>query len=319
MKEGICLLDQLGIKKVTLDLPFRLNHVNCFIGETDHGVKVMDTGLHRNQTVQRWNEELEGKHVSDIIITHYHPDHFGYAGGLQQQTGANVWMTEIDERAALSSWEKTFLQQLKDNYKLAGIPKEIATQLADNTSSFYSYVTPYPSVHRHLREGEQIQFGTYEYEIIYTPGHSDGLVTFYNHEKNVLLSTDHILPKITPNISYWFHGEENPLNNYLASLEKIEKLQVEWVIPSHGNPFLDANKRIEEIKAHHEDRLSYLLEEIKVETTVYEATEKLFPKKLSVHDSRFAVGETIAHLEYLRIAGECNKELINGVYRYKVN
>src|SRR5699024_1925065 len=96
-----------------------------------------------------------------------------------------------------------------------------------------------------------------------TPGHADGMVTFYNKEKNVLLSTDHILPKITPNISYWFHGNPDPLASYLHSLDEIKKLDADFVIPSHGKPFHGANERIEEIKSHHEDRLTETLEAIR--------------------------------------------------------
>ena len=78
-------------------------------------------------------------------------------------------------------------------------------------------------------------FGKYEYEVIFTPGHSDGLITLYNKENSVLFSTDHILPRISPNISYWFRGISNPLEAFFTSLKKIQKLDVEYVIPSHGN------------------------------------------------------------------------------------
>ncbi|WP_080873068.1 MBL fold metallo-hydrolase [Oceanobacillus timonensis] len=312
------MLDELGIKRVTLALPFRLNHVNCFIAEETNGYKILDTGLHNENTAKVWEKELAGKRVTDIIVSHYHPDHFGYAGKMQEKTNARVWMPEIDLQAALQAWEKPFLEKLKANYYRAGIPEDISEALAENTAAFAPLVTPYPKVESTLKEGETLQFGKYAYEIIHTPGHSDGLVTFYNRENNVLLSTDHILPKITPNISYWFHGNPNPLENYLNSLKKIKKLDVEWVIPSHGEPFQDASKRISEIEAHHAERLSSLKEMLQTGLTVYETMEKLFPKKLAVHDTRFAVGETVAHLEYLRLAGECERELMDGIYVYHV-
>ncbi|WP_152655343.1 MBL fold metallo-hydrolase [Oceanobacillus sp. CFH 90083] len=313
------MLDKLGIKRIRLDLPFRLNHVNCFIAEDTNGYKILDTGLHNQETEKRWDKELTGKQVTDIIVSHYHPDHFGYAGKLQEKTNAQVWMPEMDLYAALQAWEQPFLENLRSNYARAGIPNEISTALTENTSGFAALVTPYPKVQRLLKEGDTIQFGKYAYEIIQTPGHSDGLVTFYNEENNVLLSTDHILPKITPNISYWFHGDPNPLENYFHSLKKIKKLDVEWVIPSHGDPFQNASKRISEIEEHHKERLISLKEMLRTGLTVYETMEKLFPKKLAVHDTRFAVGETIAHLEYLRLAGECTCELVDGVYIYHVN
>ncbi|UUI02239.1 MBL fold metallo-hydrolase [Oceanobacillus jeddahense] len=317
-KEVTPMLDKLGMKRITLSLPFRLNHVNCFIAEEADGYKILDAGLHNEDTAKVWEKELAGKRVTDIIVSHYHPDHFGYAGKLQEKTNARVWMPEIDLQAALQAWEKPFLEKLKANYHRAGIPEDISGALAENTAAFAPLVTPYPKVENILKEGETLQFGKYAYEIIHTPGHSDGLVTFYNRENNVLLSTDHILPKITPNISYWFHGDSNPLENYLHSLKKIKKLDVEWVIPSHGDPFQNASKRISEIEAHHAERLSSLKEMLKTRLTVYETMEKLFPKKLAVHDTRFAVGETLAHLEYLRLAGECGRELVDGIYIYHV-
>lgn len=303
---------------VTLELPFRLNHVNCFMAESDEGWTVIDTGLHNQETVARWDDILEGKKIDDIIITHYHPDHFGYAGGMQQKTGARLSMTQIDADMALNAWKDVFLSDLNKNYEMAGIPAPMADKMTQNTEGFVERVTPYPSIDHHLDEGEMIRIGKYMYEVIHTPGHSDGLVCFYNKERHMLLSTDHILPKITPNISYWFHGDPNPLKSYLHSLEKVKVLDVDLVVPSHGKPFYGANDRIDEIMAHHERRLDILLEGITGGMTIYEACSILFQKKLNIHETRFAIGETFAHLEYLRTKGECQREKRGGVYRYNV-
>ncbi|GAB3053078.1 MBL fold metallo-hydrolase [Virgibacillus ainsalahensis] len=315
-KEFIDILKPYGLIPITLDLPFRLNHVNCFLAEGDDGWKVIDAGLNNKETVKRWEEELKGKTVTDIIITHYHPDHFGYAGGMQEKTGARAWMSKVDHEAGLDAWTESFLAKLDDNYKLAGIPDAISREMTGNTEEFVARVTPYPAVNQYLEEGERIQIGKYEYEIIFTPGHSDGLVNFYNKEKNILLSTDHILPKITPNISYWFHGNPDPLASYLESLEKIRKLDADLVVPSHGKPFYGANDRIDAIKSHHDERLGQTLESISGDTSVYEACQKLFKKELTIHETRFAIGETLAHLEYLRNQGECSREIRNGAYIY---
>lgn len=134
------------------------------------------------------------------------------------------------------------------------------------------------------------------------------MVCFYNAKKNVLLSADHILPRISPNISYWFHRDPNPLKSYISSLKKVEKIDVEFVVPSHGSPFHGANKRITEILTHHEERLAETLDVITSDCTVYEVCNRLFEFKLTVHRSRFAIGETLAHLEYLRETGDCKGE-----------
>ncbi|WP_158736366.1 MBL fold metallo-hydrolase [Alteribacillus sp. YIM 98480] len=310
------MIDTLGIKQIKIDLPFRLNHVYCFLAEGEDGWTVIDTGLHNNYTVNLWDKELNNKEIHNIIITHYHPDHFGYAGGLQEKTGAKVSMTKTDADLGYNAWTDGFINEIRRNYTLAGVPDETANKMKNNTEEFIHYVTPYPRVDHYLEEGEKVRIGHYEYEVIFTPGHSDGLVTFYNAKHNVLLGTDHILPKITPNISYWFHGEENPLQLYLESLEKIRALHADYVIPSHGKPFYGANERIDEIKEHHEERLAKLQTIIKKPCHVYEASQKLFEKELNVHETRFAVGETLAHLEYLRKKGDCGREMYNNSWIY---
>lgn len=318
-KRGIrgMLLEEYGLQLVRLDLPFRLDHVNCFITEGSDGYTVIDVGLHNKETVKRWEKELEGKEVTDLIVTHYHPDHFGYSGGFQKKYGSRVSMTKVDAKNGWNGWEEAFLSKLGENYNLSGIPKTVGKQMIENTREFIPRVTPYPTVDHYLEEGEKVVLGKYEYEVIFTPGHSEGLVTFYNKEKNLLLSTDHILPKITPNISHWFHGDMNPLASYFNSLEKIEALEVDVVIPSHGKPFQDGHKRVLELKEHHEERLETLHEIIQGGLTVYDACEKLFNKKLNVHETRFAIGETLAHLEYLRLNGQSERELQGEVYVYK--
>lgn len=317
-QDFIDILKPFGLRPIVLDLPFRLDHVNCFIAEGENGWTVIDTGLHNQETVKRWEAELAGKTISDIIITHNHPDHFGYAGGMQEKTGAHVSMTKMDYDEAVNTWNKNYLSKLTAYYKQAGIPDEIGRKMQGNTAEFIDRVTPYPEVGHYFQEGEIVPIGNNEYQVIFTPGHADGLVTFYNQAHNMLLSTDHILPKITPNISYWFRGDPDPLASYLRSLEKVKKLDADLVVPSHGTPFHGANDRIAAIQAHHEERLAQTLEIIGSGVTVYEACAKLFRKELTIHETRFAIGETIAHLEYLKNKGECRREEKAGEYCYYI-
>lgn len=102
----------------------------------------------------------------------------------------------------------------------------------------------------------------------------------------------------------------------MASLEKIKVLNVDYVIPSHGKPFRGANQRIEELLAHHHERLAETYDAIKRPATIYEVNQQLF-KNLNIHETRFAVGETLAHLEYLYVNNQCKKFLQDGTWYYE--
>lgn len=314
---AVAQLEKLGVESIRIDLPFRLNHVNCFIAEKEEGWTIIDAGLNNASTRELWKEKIGDKQIVDILVTHYHPDHFGYVGGLQEKTGAKVWMSEIDAQAGMSAWDAVFLDTIPENYRASGIPEAQIMQMTQNVEEFQPLITPLPKIGQYLIEGDKVQIGKFDYRVIETPGHSDGMVCFYNEEHSSLFTADHILPKITPNISYWFHGHANPLDAYMESLHKIRKLNAEFVIPSHGNPFYGANQRIDELLKHHDERLDETLETIQAPFTVYEICQKLFQRPLTVHEMRFAVGETLSHLEYLRIKQDCIREKLNGIWRYE--
>lgn len=313
------MLEKLEIESIRLDLPFRLNHVNCFMAESENGWTIIDAGLNNSETREFWDERIGNRRVETILVTHYHPDHFGYAGGLQEKTGAQLRMSKIDAELGNVSWKTEFMETMPKQYAASGVPLEMAKMMVQNTVDFQPLVNPLPKIDHYLMEGERIQIGRYEYEVLHTPGHSDGMVCFYNKEENVLFSADHILPKITPNISYWFHGQENPLALYLTSLEKIKELNADFIIPSHGKPFYGANERIEELIKHHEARLDETKEVLEVPSTVFQICERLFKRSLTVHEMRFAVGETLAHLEFLRHSGECIRNRDQNAWIYERN
>ena len=317
LEEGVVFLfNEIGVTQVTIPLPFRLNHVNCFIAEGARGWTIIDAGLNNEVSRDIWRPIIEKHDVTDIILTHYHPDHFGYAGSLQQLTNAEVWMSEIDAEAGLTYWEPDSINVVNDNYDRCGLPENLSQVLTTDEKSFNAQVKPYPTIQHYLEEGMKIVFGKYEYEVIFTPGHSDGLITLFNKENSVLFSTDHILPRISPNISYWFRGNRNPLQSFMTSLEKIKSLDVDFCVPSHGKPFRNANQRIEELLAHHFERLAETYEAIKQPATIYEVNQQLF-RNLNIHETRFAVGETLAHLEYLYLNNQCKKFLQDGTWYYE--
>src|SRR5699024_12502022 len=117
---------------------------------------------------------------------------------------------------------------------------------------------------------------------------------------------------------YSLPGNSKALDSSMKSMNTMKNFDDQIVIRSHVIPFIGANARIDEIIAHHEYRLHILLDSIKEGVTIYEACNILFKKELTIHETRFAVGEAFAHLEYLRYQGDCQREVQNGVYSYTI-
>lgn len=302
-------MEQYGLYQVTIPLPFRLNHVHGYLAQEENGWTVIDPGLNREETRTAWKEAFSAhgiipeRDIHRIIVTHYHPDHFGFAGAMQQWTGADVYMSEIAQQIGLSTWTEERFTCNRTFFAQAGMPGELRQQLAENDSAFYHLVRPLPQQMKPLVDGHTYRIGSLDYEAIHTPGHAEGHICFYNQTEQVLIAGDHILRKITPNISYHGYGDPNPLATYLHSLEQMNRRDIRVALPGHGPIFTDVKERIEEIVHHHEERLAFMLERMSGAMSAYDVSCALFDRELSVHEQRFAIGETIAHLRYLEETG----------------
>ncbi|RXT06548.1 MBL fold metallo-hydrolase [Ammoniphilus sp. CFH 90114] len=311
-------MEKYGLYQITIPLPFRLNHVHCYLARQGNRWKIIDTGLNRKETENVWQEAFEtnginvAEDIDDIILTHHHPDHLGFAGRMEEWTQAPVKISKLAGYWAQYVWQDSTYSKTREFFENNGLPADLLVDMAEYDQKFHSYLMPLPKRLETFEEGEYLQIGELKYEAISTPGHADGHMCFYNLEEKVLLGGDHILKKITPNISYYGYGEENPLKAYIESLNRIQSLEISLILPGHGPIITDVGERINEILKHHEERLAQVLDDVIGEETAYDICNRLFKRELTVHEQRFAMGETLAHLNYLVGLGEIQKSVDDG-------
>jgi glyoxylase-like metal-dependent hydrolase (beta-lactamase superfamily II) len=177
-----------------------------------------------------------------------------------------------------------------------------------------------------LHGGETITTGMFSFRVLWTPGHSSGHICLYEPDKKILISGDHILPTITPNVSMHTQSMENPLGRYLDSLNDIKQLDIELVLPGHEKPFTQLRRRIDEIIQHHEQRNEEILETIKGEPRTASRIAEGITWEISgswqdlpVFHQRIAIFETLAHLELMTLNGQISKIPRDGVIYYRQN
>lgn len=147
---------------------------------------------------------------------------------------------------------------------------------------------------------ETVSIGTRRFDVLTTPGHSDGHLIFYDPTDGLVLAGDHVLPHITPNIAFWPGVEPNPLGRYLGSLSPLKTLDVRLALPGHGPVFANWHERLGELETHHAQRLEAMAHVVGRGATVFDVSRQVFNHlTLDRHQARMAVAETLAHLDHL--------------------
>ncbi len=312
-----------NIYQIRLPLPFALNHVNCYLLRDSDGWTMLDTGLNWPESQQAWQAafaelQIDEKQLHRIILTHMHPDHFGSAGYWQARTGAPVYMSPREAELAQTVWvENGWREELSSGFwQRAGVTGAVLETVTTTTDRLRQRTMPHPVVVEHLLPATTITMAGRNWQILQAPGHADGQLIFYDAAEQLLLSGDQVLMKITPNIGLWPTTEGDPLARYLASLATLAKLPVQVAWPGHGRPITEWQARLDELQSHHQQRLAKMLDAANGASALTVAQRVFNFAKFSDHEVRFAVAETLAHLEYLVLGGELGREEEAGTYRY---
>jgi glyoxylase-like metal-dependent hydrolase (beta-lactamase superfamily II) len=325
-----------GVRWLRMKLPFALDHINLWLlrDELDgrEGWTIVDCGITSDETRAAWERifehELGGLPVLRVIVTHMHPDHIGLAHWLTERWNCRLWISATDYNAArLASTATTgfgggsaaaFMQShgLSD--------AESLEKIRARTNYYASMVPKVPERFRRLLDGDVIRIGAKGEKHAWTChvgyGHAPEHMSLHCAELGVLISGDMVLPRISTNVSVIdLEPEADPLPLYLASIERMRALPVDTlVLPSHGKPFRGLHTRIDQLQSHHDDRFAELMEACTQQPlTAAQALKVLFKRELDLHQTTFAMGESIAHLNALWLKGKLVRRLgDDGVYRF---
>ena len=294
-----------GVVRVTLALPWALDHVHCYALEGPGGWTVVDAGLGDLATIDAWGEAVpQLGPVERVVITHYHPDHLGAAADLVRMTGAReVVQGSLDARLSAATWGvEASLEEFRAYLELHGMPADMAVR----STAAESRLPIHPPTPTHLVDpGDVLELGGERWAVHLLPGHADGHIVLHGQGSGRLLGGDVLLAEITPNVGRWPDTAADPLGRYLASLDALDRLAPALVLPGHGPPIEDAARRTAELRAHHSERLDVHLAALQAgAATAYEVSQRVWADDgLGFHEQRFALVESLSHLERLAAEG----------------
>ncbi|WIM05023.1 MAG: MBL fold metallo-hydrolase [Candidatus Nitricoxidivorans perseverans] len=312
-----------GVRWLRMPLPYALDHVNLWLLEDGDFWTAVDTGIALDEVRRAWESALAGRWLARQIVTHFHPDHLGLAAWLEARAGAPLWITEGEFLAACATIDGTGDRSVAaalDFFRRHGLDEARLSALEKRGNAYARGVPALPASWRKIADGEEISIGGRAWRVIVGHGHSPEHASLYCESLGVLIAGDMMLPRISTNISA-FAGIPggNPLADFLASITRLAELPGDTlVLPSHGLPFRGLRARAAQLEAHHRARCDDLLKVCAGQPrTAAELLPVLFARDISdPHQLLFAMGEAIAHLDYLEQAGAMARLEADGVIRF---
>lgn len=314
-----------GILWARVPLPFRLNHVNCWLIREADGWTLVDTGTANPEARAVWEAlfkgVLSGAPIVRLVATHGHTDHVGLSGWLFEKSGGVPFhITLVEWLSATLRIDEARSPLRPENIKFLnahGCDASTIEGFADERRRTHAQMVPLPPAIERLKDGTRLTFGGRQWETMVCGGHAAEHASFWCADENLLIAGDQVLSKISPMIGVFpTEPEADPLTEYLASLDRFRALPADaLVLPSHGLPFTGLHTRVEELAHHHELRLAELERLMEMPATAMDLARGLFPKPVAEGQARHAFSETLAHANHLMFEGRAVRTL-DGQGRY---
>lgn len=319
-----------GVHWLRFPLPISLDHINLWLLEDGDSWTLVDTGFGDQPTKDLWHGLFAGaassKKPGRLICTHHHPDHYGQAGWLTEEYGIPLLMTEKEWLVG------TLLARLSDDvfvggqdqfYKENGVPDDVRGRVSEVGNQYRNFLSAPPKAFKRLRDGDVLKIGGRDWQVLALEGHSEQLAGLFCPELRVFIPGDQVLPGISPNISvHWFKDGTEPLGDYLESLERLANMMPTdtLVLPSHKLPFTGLHTRIGELQDHHRARLQDLVHALEKDGAqdAWQLMPAIFPRAIQDAHVMFALGESVAHLDYLIAEGRIERIDENGRRLYRI-
>ncbi|MDC8786516.1 MBL fold metallo-hydrolase [Roseateles koreensis] len=330
-----------GVRWVRMGLPFALDHINLWLlrDEIDgpdgavQGWTIVDCGVANAATQALWEQvfatQLDGLPVLRVIVTHFHPDHIGLAAWLTERWSTDgrdcrLWISATDfNLARLASGSTVGMggHAAADFFASHGLTDEESLEKIRARASYYPSMVPsVPTRYRRLMHGMTLKIGGHDWTCIVGYGHAPEHMSLHCPALRLLISGDMVLPRISTNVSVVdVEPEADPLSLYLQSIREMLNLPADTlVLPAHGKPFTGLHARVDQLLAHHDERLAEVAQACAAKPChAAELLDLLFKRKLDLHQTTFAMGESVAHLHALWLRGALTRtQGADGIYRF---
>ena len=318
-----------GVLWFRLKLPFQLNHVNIYLIEDDAGWLVLDTGLGTDECRMGWDSilsgPLKGQRLSEMLVTHFHPDHVGLAGWLAQSFGLRLAMPRTEylyHLMAAHGRGDMYDGAHRAFYRANGLSAELTDAILDRGLNYLTLTTGVPSSYERIKHGDIRRIGGRDFEVLTGGGHALEQAMLLRKSDKLFFAADQVIARISPNVSvHPVEPDEDPLGVYLHDLRQLRATVPHdvLVLPGHGLPFHGLHTRVDELIEHHALRCARIAGGCRpLPLSVADLVPVLFDRELDAHQTGFAFGEVFAHVNYMTGRGELTKETgSDGVFRFR--
>lgn len=314
-----------GIYEIFLPLPMRPTIINVWLVDCHGKWVLIDTGMNSPESVATLEEAFGqvGLKIEDLDVligTHHHIDHFGASSEIRRRSGATTYLHPLEaERAArmlmfgrIGPGDRPESRMFFESH---GFPVDQFSPTGMRpTWMGTSMYNPVTNPDHTINDGDVLEIGDRKFEVVWTPGHTPGHNVIYLRKEKVMIVGDHLLPKITPHVGIYPDSPGDPLGDFLNSQQKVQKFDVELVLPAHGGVYKDHRHRAKQIIEHHRYREAEMLDLVKHKAqTAFEVANQVFGnEERPIFHVMAATFETLAHLEYSHLNGRARKTQRNG-------
>ena len=300
----------VGVWSIPLPFPNPLTFAYAYAWEGPDGIVMIDAGWDSDACWQALCNGLEraGRGLADIIgvvATHVHPDHYGLATRMRREAGAWVAIHPAEQRFLVHTQQQrdAAIREMEGWLRRGGAPREEMRRLDADASDLRRQL-PTAEPDHDLLDGQVVPGTSGQLVALHTPGHTPGHLCFHDPVRDLLFTGDHLLPRITPNVSLRPRSDENPLQDFLTSIDRLRDFDDVLVLPGHEWPFDQLSRRLDGVAAHHTERLDEMEQAVRAgASTAWQVMRRVMWSRpfdqLEGPAVRSAFGETQSHLRYL--------------------